>query len=324
MKKSLIALVTGFAILGAGCSAAPEETSADAAVETVATPSVDLSERQRQQASRDMYRYDMEEEMRILKEIEVYDVTVAYRGDDPVPLRLLKGKTVADALEKGEFAIEEADTVSVEMTDKIADDMEIVVTNETTKTWEADWKIEQPETVYVNDNSIAKGDSKVIQDGRSGVEKVTLSAKVVNGVEGDTEVIDREVTREAVAKKVAVGTYVAPAPATQAPKQQQQKKAPSAPAPAPSKGGNSGAGLNLANEAMWDRIAQCESSGNWSINTGNGYYGGLQFDYNTWLSVNGDDFAPRADLATRAQQITVANRLYAQRGLQPWGCAHAA
>ena len=82
--------------------------------------------------------------------------------------------------------------------------------------------------------------------------------------------------------------------------------------------------LNLARAAMWDRIAQCESGGRWNINTGNGYYGGLQFDYATWLSVNGDDFARRADLATRAEQITVANRLYATRGLQPWSCRGAA
>ncbi len=82
--------------------------------------------------------------------------------------------------------------------------------------------------------------------------------------------------------------------------------------------------LNLARAAMWDRIAKCESGGRWNINTGNGYYGGLQFNNATWLSVNGDDFAPRADLATRAEQITVANRLYAKRGLQPWACRGAA
>ncbi|MCW3156900.1 transglycosylase family protein [Micropruina sp. KQZ13P-5] len=75
---------------------------------------------------------------------------------------------------------------------------------------------------------------------------------------------------------------------------------------------------------MWDRIAQCESGGNWSINTGNGYYGGLQFATASWLANGGADFAPRADLASRAEQITVANRYYASAGLGPWGCAHAA
>ena len=82
--------------------------------------------------------------------------------------------------------------------------------------------------------------------------------------------------------------------------------------------------LDLSRAAMWDRIAKCESGGRWNINTGNGYYGGLQFNKATWLSVNGDDFASRADLATREEQITVANRLYALRGLQPWSCRGAA
>ena len=74
----------------------------------------------------------------------------------------------------------------------------------------------------------------------------------------------------------------------------------------------------------WDKLAQCESTGNWSINTGNGYYGGLQFDLSSWLANGGDDFASRPDLASRAEQITIANRYYAKAGLGPWGCAHAA
>lgn len=61
---------------------------------------------------------------------------------------------------------------------------------------------------------------------------------------------------------------------------------------------------------MWDLLAEeCESSGNWSANTGNGYYGGLQFDPKTWISYGGAEFAPRADLATREQQIAVAERV---------------
>ena len=79
-------------------------------------------------------------------------------------------------------------------------------------------------------------------------------------------------------------------------------------------------GANAATGRTWDRLAQCESGGNWHINTGNGYYGGLQFAQSTWLANGGADFASRADLASREQQITVANRLYAKSGLQPWGC----
>ena len=77
---------------------------------------------------------------------------------------------------------------------------------------------------------------------------------------------------------------------------------------------------DAATESQWDNVAQCESGGNWHINTGNGYYGGLQFAQSTWLANGGADFASRADLASREQQITVANRLYAKSGLQPWGC----
>jgi hypothetical protein len=80
----------------------------------------------------------------------------------------------------------------------------------------------------------------------------------------------------------------------------------------------------MMNQGMWDKIAQCESGGNWSINSGNGYYGGLQFDVGTWLSSGGGAYAPNAAAASKAQQIAVANRVYAQRGLQPWGCGWAA
>ena len=73
--------------------------------------------------------------------------------------------------------------------------------------------------------------------------------------------------------------------------------------------------------SVWDLLAHCESSGNWAINTGNGYYGGLQFNYSTWHSYGGGTFAEYAHLATREQQILIAENLYARRGFQPWpGC----
>ncbi|MFF8771975.1 transglycosylase family protein [Kitasatospora sp. NPDC015120] len=68
----------------------------------------------------------------------------------------------------------------------------------------------------------------------------------------------------------------------------------------------------------WDRVAACESNGNWRINSGNGYFGGLQFDQPTWRANGGLAYAPRADLASREQQIAVADNLAARRGLSPW------
>ena len=69
---------------------------------------------------------------------------------------------------------------------------------------------------------------------------------------------------------------------------------------------------------VWDDLAQCESGGNWSINTGNGYYGGLQFLTSTWLAYGGGEFADRADLATRGEQITIAERVRDDVGYSAW------
>lgn len=67
----------------------------------------------------------------------------------------------------------------------------------------------------------------------------------------------------------------------------------------------------------WDAIAQCESGGNWQINTGNGYYGGLQMDMQFWSSYGGG-VAARPDLASREEQIAAAERAYQTRGTSPW------
>ncbi|HHY07896.1 MAG TPA: transglycosylase family protein [Corynebacteriales bacterium] len=81
---------------------------------------------------------------------------------------------------------------------------------------------------------------------------------------------------------------------------------------------------NAAPDSDWDRLAQCEAGGNWHINTGNGYYGGLQFSQGTWEAHGGTQYAPRADLATREQQIAVAERVLATQGWGAWpGCSSA-
>ncbi|MFJ1706246.1 transglycosylase family protein [Kitasatospora sp. NPDC088346] len=68
----------------------------------------------------------------------------------------------------------------------------------------------------------------------------------------------------------------------------------------------------------WEKVAACESGRRWHANTGNGYYGGLQFDRATWRANGGTAYAARPDLATREQQIAVAEHLAARRGLAPW------
>lgn len=75
---------------------------------------------------------------------------------------------------------------------------------------------------------------------------------------------------------------------------------------------------SAASVSTWDQVAACESGGNWSINTGNGYYGGLQFSTSSWLGAGGGKYAPRADLATKDQQIAVAENLLASQGPGAW------
>ncbi len=146
--------------------------------------------------------------------------------------------------------------------------------------------------------------TKVSRAGSDGTRVVTVQRTIIDGKVVATKRLSSKVTKAPVDRILLVGTKSRPAASTGG-------------------GGStsrSGGSINLARAAMWDSIAQCESSGNWHINTGNGYYGGLQFLTSTWLAYGGGDFASRADLASREQQITVANRVYADNGTSQWQC----
>jgi hypothetical protein len=75
---------------------------------------------------------------------------------------------------------------------------------------------------------------------------------------------------------------------------------------------------SAATTSAWNRVAMCESTGNWHINTGNGFYGGLQFTNSTWKAFGGTKYAARADLATKAQQIAIAEKVLASQGKGAW------
>ncbi|WP_431038552.1 transglycosylase family protein [Streptomyces sp. P6-2-1] len=77
-------------------------------------------------------------------------------------------------------------------------------------------------------------------------------------------------------------------------------------------------GASAATEQTWDKVARCESGGDWDINTGNGFYGGLQFTTSTWKAFGGSAYAARADQATRAEQITVAEKVLKSQGPNAW------
>ena len=209
--------------------------------------------------------------------------------------------TVADLLAERNLSVGTRDRLKPALTTAIANKQRVVLDRVKVTTRTVNEKISHG-TAKSTSKSMYVGQTKVTKAGKNGKAKVTYRYTTVNGGKATRKVLKRVVVTAPVSQKVVVGT----------------KKRP------PSERGSRGGALNLARSAMWDRIAQCESSGNWHLNTGNGYYGGLQFDAASWRANGGADFAPRADLASRAEQITVANRYYANYGLAPWACRHAA
>ncbi|MDQ3165112.1 MAG: LysM peptidoglycan-binding domain-containing protein [Actinomycetota bacterium] len=81
---------------------------------------------------------------------------------------------------------------------------------------------------------------------------------------------------------------------------------------------------DAASDRTWNRLANCESGQRWHINTGNGYYGGLQFSYSTWRAFGGGRYAPRADLAPRRDQVRIAQRVLHGQGWGAWPACSAA
>jgi LysM repeat protein len=114
------------------------------------------------------------------------------------------------------------------------------------------------------------------------------------------------------AAQAAIPDPPPPAPASTAPVSYSQP-GPSSAAPVYSSApASTGGGVN------WNAIAACESGGNWSISTGNGFYGGLQFTQQTWLGYGGGQYAGSANLATPSEQIAVAQRVLAGQGIGAW------
>ena len=224
------------------------------------------------------------------------------------------GPTVADALQQLEVTLGAQDRVNPAPETPLTEGLAVTI-NRVEKKSVSETQAVAFGVTNQDDATLAKGTRKTTTKGVAGEQSVTFDEVWVDGKLESRTQTGAQVTKNPVDQVVAVGTK-APTPPPTPPR----PAPPTVAAPPPSAGNTSGAGLNLANAAMWDRIAQCESGGNWHINTGNGYYGGLQFAHSTWLANGGADFAARADLASREQQITVANRLYAKSGLQPWGC----
>jgi uncharacterized protein YabE (DUF348 family) len=223
--------------------------------------------------------------------------------DGKTTTKTITAATVGEALSQLGVTLGKADKVNPAVGTRLATGAKIAVERFTTKDVKRTERIGYS-TTKKKSTALYTGQTKVVTKGVAGVRTITERRTLKDGKVVAVKVVASTVTKKPVSAVVLVGTKKRPAATTTT-----------------SGGSTSGAGINLARASMWDAIAQCESGGNWSINTGNGYYGGLQFAQGTWVGAGGTDFAPRADLASRAEQITVANRLYATSGTSPWGCA---
>lgn len=203
--------------------------------------------------------------------------------------------TVADVLEERDIELGEHDRVTPApeetLTSNTTIEIERVDINEET----AQVTFDVP-TTYVDDPDAPAGEETVVEPGESGLKDVTTRITTVNGEVTEEEVLDEVETRAAVPAVVSRGTKTA-APAGN-----------TAAAAAPSVAGGS----------VWDSLAQCESGGNWSINTGNGYEGGLQFAPSTWAAYGGTQYSASAANASREQQIAVAEKVQAGQGWGAW------
>ena len=162
---------------------------------------------------------------------------------------------------------------------------------------------------YVDDPELAEGTDEVREEGTPGEKEITYTVKSRNGEEFSREVKDEKELKPATPATIARGTKPA----------EENSAAGKAGAGDSAQSGNTGAAAPaVANGGVWDSIAQCESGGDWSINTGNGYSGGLQFDPGTWAAHGGTQYAPDASQATREQQIAVAEKIQASQGWGAW------
>lgn len=206
--------------------------------------------------------------------------------------RKVTALTVADVLKSMDFDVDKHDQVKPSLSTEITDGDKVVVTDIRIATKKVKREAIDAGVIEREDPTMYEGEEEVVRSGKDGARNVTYRLRFVNGELVARKVVTSSVRTKAVPAIVKVGT----------------KEKPEATS-------------NFAGgSTVWDSLAQCESGGNWAINTGNGYYGGLQFSLSTWRAYGGTGYPHQA---SRETQIAVATRLRdATGGYGSWpGCA---
>ncbi|HWJ83626.1 MAG TPA: transglycosylase family protein [Nocardioides sp.] len=207
-------------------------------------------------------------------------LTLAIAGRKPVT-KEVPAYTVRDALRSLHVKADKNDEVSPALGATLADGDRVTFTRVDVKQKHVKHEDYDVPTVYRDDDTAYEGDDTVVREGQSGVRNVTYRLRYENGKVVKRVVLHQKVLNPAVAEIVAQGTKEQPT-------------------------------TNYASgSTVWDAIAQCESGGNWAINTGNGYYGGLQFNLSTWQAYGGTGLPSDA---SREEQIAIAEKVRAASG----------
>ena len=199
----------------------------------------------------------------------------------------LAAPNVAGLLAAAGAALEQSDTVVPAATSPVVDGMQIQVTR--IRIEKATQRVPlPPNNKRVEDPTLNMSRQIVEDPGAPGVQDVTFAIAKVNGVETGRLPVANVIVAPATDGVLRVGAK----PGTEVPP--------------------------VSNGGAWDALSRCEAGGNWAINTGNGFYGGVQFDQNTWERNGGLRYAARADLATREEQIAIAEVTRARQGWGAW------
>ncbi|MFC4375609.1 transglycosylase family protein [Nocardia halotolerans] len=222
-------------------------------------------------------------------ELSVYTprtVTLVDAGGAPVDVRLA-APTVGEFLAAAGIPLANQDFTEPAADTPLTADMQVTVTRKHTEQRTETLPLEPAEQV-IEDVTMNMSRTVVESEGAPGLHEATFMVTMVNGAEAARVQVNSNVITPAEPRTVRKGAK----PGTEVPP--------------------------VRDGAIWDALARCESTGNWSINTGNGYYGGIQFDQSTWERQGGLKYAPRADLATREEQIAIAEVTRARQGWGAW------
>jgi uncharacterized protein YabE (DUF348 family) len=201
--------------------------------------------------------------------------------------RHLAALNVGLLLAAADAPLEQGDNVVPPASTPVTAGMQIAITRIRTQNVTARMPL-VASTRRIEDPSMNMSRHVVEDPGTPGTQDVTFAVSIVNGVETGRRLVAHEVVTPARPLVMRIGAK----PGTLVPP--------------------------VSNGATWDALAACEAGSNWAINTGNGFFGGVQFDQNTWERHGGLRYAPRADLATREEQLAIAEVTRAGQGWGAW------